>query len=205
MVDSSDWPPIQTPPPTHPAAVEVEALLAGCRVVDGRASGPGGQHRNKVQTAVTITHLATGLTGWASERRSRAENLAKAIFRLRVNLALEVRGHFDPRDSPSPLWQSRVQRPKSVAGPTGLPALSAGLLTKGRGFGQFKVNPEHKDFPALLAEALDILAAMKFDPRRASLLLGVSPTQLVRFVKDEPRALAWVNAQRQSQGMHTLK
>ncbi len=181
--------------PTHPAAIDPQQLLMGCRVEDTRASGPGGQHRNKVQTAVNITHLATGVCGWASERRSRSENQSKALFRLRVNLAIEVRGHFDPRHSPSALWRSRTLKSKAAVP----------ILGRGRGTGRLSINPSHKDFPSLLAEALDILAAMNFDPRRASMLLGVSPSQLVRFIKDEPHALVWVNAQRQARHIHALK
>ena len=56
-----------------------------------RRSGPGGQHRNKVSTAVVITHRPTGVRAEANERRSQAENHREAVRRLRVRLAVEVR------------------------------------------------------------------------------------------------------------------
>ncbi|MEO0965778.1 MAG: peptide chain release factor-like protein, partial [Planctomycetota bacterium] len=75
----------------HPAAMTEEELIRGCEVFRGRRGGPGGQHRNKVETAVRLVHRATGLEGQASERRSQAENRRVALRRLRWRLAVEVR------------------------------------------------------------------------------------------------------------------
>src|SRR4051812_33083495 len=106
----------------HPAALPPDDLLRQCGMRRTRRSGPGGQHRNKVETAVILTHAPTGVQAEANERRSQAENLRMALFRLRVNVALEVR---QPDASfPSPLWQSRC-----------------------RG-GRIVVSGEHDDFPA---------------------------------------------------------
>jgi protein subunit release factor B len=52
-----------------------------------RGSGPGGQHRNKVETGVRLTHLPSGVTVTATERRSRARNRAAALERLARRLA----------------------------------------------------------------------------------------------------------------------
>lgn len=84
---------------THPAALHDDELLKACEVARTRGSGPGGQHRNKVETAVIITHTETGVTGSAGERRSQADNRRVAIFRLRVNLALQVRSARDTAPS----------------------------------------------------------------------------------------------------------
>jgi protein subunit release factor A len=47
-----------------------------------RASGPGGQRRNKKDTAVRITHLPTGITVVAPESRYRSVNMKRAFERL---------------------------------------------------------------------------------------------------------------------------
>lgn len=165
----------------HPAAQDPKQTRAQCEVLRSRASGPGGQHRNKVQTAVTLRHRASGLVGRASERRSQSENLGVALFRLRVNLALEVRCPAQPEQPASALWKSRLRA------------------------GRIMVNPRHADFPALLAEALDMLAAANMDPLAAAAALGCTPSQLLKFLKDEPRAWALLNRHRQQAGLPIFK
>src|SRR5512136_1849191 len=76
----------------HPAALDLASLAAECDFRTTRRSGPGGQNRNKVETAVILTHRPTGLSAEAAERRTQGENRKYALFRLRVKLALEVRG-----------------------------------------------------------------------------------------------------------------
>jgi hypothetical protein len=169
-----------TPFHTHPAALAGVQLAAQCDVRRTRRSGPGGQNRNKVETAVVLVHRPSGIVAEASERRSQAENLKTALFRLRLNLAVEVRGPVVPGVPPSPLWQTRCHR------------------------GRIVVSPEHDDFPAILAEALDLLTAHSFDVRPAAAVLGCTPTQLTRLVKAEPRALRLVNDERHTLGLHPL-
>src|SRR6516165_10438487 len=66
-------------------------LLGQCAVDTYRASGPGGQKRNKTSSAVRIRHLPTGLRVIAEESRSQHENRARALRRLRQALYLQVR------------------------------------------------------------------------------------------------------------------
>jgi hypothetical protein len=71
--------------------------------------------------------------------------------------------------------------------------------------GRIAINPDHDDFPALLAEALDVLEASEFDPKIGARALGCSPSQLIKLVKEAPRALEWINEQRCRNGQHSLK
>jgi protein subunit release factor B len=66
--------------------LEDRELLAQCDVEVRRGGGPGGQHRNKVETAVRLWHGPTGLVASAAERRSRQANLTLALERLREKL-----------------------------------------------------------------------------------------------------------------------
>ena len=65
-------------------------LLRQCRVDVYRASGPGGQHRNKTDSAVRITHEPTRTVAIANESRSQHSNKAQALRRLRQKIALNV-------------------------------------------------------------------------------------------------------------------
>jgi len=55
--------------------------------VFSRSSGPGGQHVNKVSTAVTLRHLPTGLTVRSSGSRSQARNREEASRLLAEKIA----------------------------------------------------------------------------------------------------------------------
>jgi protein subunit release factor B len=56
-----------------------DQLLAQCEVDTYRASGPGGQKRNKTSSAVRLRHPPSGLLVIAEESRSQHENKAKAL------------------------------------------------------------------------------------------------------------------------------
>ncbi len=167
-------------PHDHPAGLDDDRLLAESEQEFLRRSGPGGQNRNKVETAVILRHRPTGMSAEANERRSQSENRREALRRLRFALALAVRRPVDPREPPSPLWRSRC-----------------------RG-GRIALNPDHEDVPALLAEALDILEARDLDMKDAATFLGCTPSQLIKLLKIEPRAFAGVNRGRAGRGLHPL-
>ena len=62
------------------------ALLAECEETFFVGGGPGGQHRNKTESAVRLVHRPTGVTVTATERRSQLQNRAAALGRLRERL-----------------------------------------------------------------------------------------------------------------------
>ncbi len=163
----------------HPTQLDHNALLDECDVRRQRRSGPGGQHRNKVETGVFLVHRPTKIRSQATERRSQQQNLQLAVARLRVNLALGHRG-ANADEYPSPRWQQRCQH------------------------GQIAVNPSHPDFALLLAEALDVLAHHDWQPPRAAEQLDCSTSQLIKLLRRDPRGLSELNRRRRDAGLPML-
>ena len=168
--------------PPHPATLEPERLLRDCEYRFGRGGGPGGQNRNKVETGAWLVHVPTGLESKATERRQQQVNRHVAIGRLRLRLALKARTAAS-RDGhrPSELWCGRRQG-------TRLP-----------------INPRHEDYPVLLAEALDLIVARRWDVAGAARILGVTMSQLSRLVHHHPPAFAMLNRGRESVGLKALR
>lgn len=162
----------------HPCDLPLEDLLAQCQVTRTRGSGPGGQHRNKVETAIVIKHEPSGVCGQASEKRSQNANKEVAIGRLRVNLALAIRSQ---RQTSSLRWQSRTRH------------------------GKLKVNADHFDYASILAEALDFVWNHQFDVAATAKEVGTSTSQLVKFLKTCPAAFEAINRKRGELNLAPLK
>jgi|SRR5688572_6356800 len=171
----------------HPAVLPVDELLRDVEFRTTRGPGPGGQHRNKSDTMVRVTHRPTRIHAQAGERRSLELNRGIAVHRLRIHLALAHREPLGARlvppglYEPSELWRSR------------------------RRGARVHVSPRHEDFPGLLSEALDVLAHFGDDLPKAARALEVSSSQLVRFLALEPAALAALNDRRKAAGRHTFR
>ena len=105
-----------------------------------------------------------------------------ALKRLHRGLAVELRSTVN-RDRPgiSALWKSRRQGDK------------------------MSVNPDHRDYPALLAEALDLVVARRFDLAGAAGILGITMSQLSRLIRHDKAAFAAVNQGRVQAGLAPLR
>lgn len=164
----------------HPVLLPDAELLKQCELRTARRRGPGGQHRNKTESAVILKHLPTGVEGQAAERRSQPDNARNALKRLRLNLALEVRDPEFLETTPSELWQKRCPQ------------------------GRIVVSPEHADFAPLLAEALEVVLDHLGNLHAAADQLGCTFSQLIKFLKDEPRAWQLVCQWRTARGLPAL-
>lgn len=160
----------------HPSQLPLDQFEQQCRWVFSRASGPGGQHRNKVETAATIEHLPSGTRASASEERSQIRNRQVALHRLRMLLALQT-DESGAGGCVSELW-SRYCRS-----------------------GKIRVAIENEHFPALLAEVFEVLSAKDFHLAQAADHFGTTATQLVRFLGSYPPALVKLNEQLVARGL----
>lgn len=162
----------------HPAELDVDQLLRDCEIQFSRRRGPGGQHRNKVETAVILVHLPSKVSAEANEKRSQDANRQEAIFRLRLALAVEIRTQ---RKSTSELLKSRTKEKR------------------------FVINPRHDDFPSLLAEVLDHTEAKEYEIPDTAEKLNVSGSQLLKFLKLYPPAFEKFNQERAKRDLHRIK
>jgi hypothetical protein len=147
-----------------------DQLLAQCEVDTYRASGPGGQKRNKTSSAVRLRHPPSGLLVIAEESRSQHENKAKALRRLRRALYLELREPFPP-DALSADAVTQLPDYAPARGPDGRLHLSA---------------KDPRFWPAA-GVALDVVAAVEGRVGDAAALLAISTGNLVDFLQTDPK------------------
>ncbi len=157
----------------HPSQWPIDRLEQDCRWTFGRASGPGGQHRNKVETAARIEHLPSGTRASATEERSQSKNRDVAMHRLRCQLAIEI----NSPDFHTGLWENYNRQ------------------------GKIRIATSNPDYPALLAETIGTIRQHLGDLKAASESLGTSATQLIKLLATYPPALDWLNRERVAAGM----
>jgi hypothetical protein len=164
-------------------ALPDDELLAQCSVDTFRASGPGGQKRNKTESAVRLRHRPTGLHAQAFESRSQHENRELALRRLRATIAVEVR------------------RPVVLEGYAPPPELRR-ILPLGQ---RDQVGARHREFWTGAQALLDLFAACGFSVSETAAKLGLSTGQLSRLITGEAELLRAVNALRERHNLRPLR
>ncbi len=159
------------------------ALLKQCEIDVYRASGPGGQKRNKTCSAVRLRHLPTKLIAIAEEDRSQHINKSRAIIRLRMMIAYRYR---------LPVCLDSDQIGETIGR----------YCHKGS---SISISVKNTDYPFVAAELLDIIHAVNARISEAAGVLGLTTSGIVSFLKRDPKLFATVNDMRGKHGAAPLK
>lgn len=155
------------------------ALRSACREERYRTGGPGGQRRNKVETAVRLHHEASGVSVYADDSRYVQANRTRALRRLRERIACDVRASFNIEASAPPPELVAQRGPK----------------------GTLSVNARNPAYPIIMATTLDALAAAGGSYAKAGRGLGITTSQVLRFLRADRqlwRAAEGIRKQRNS-------
>lgn len=159
------------------SSLSEDQLLAQCEVDTYRASGPGGQKRNKTSSAVRLRHKPTGLIVIAEESRSQHENKAKALRRLWQALFLNLRDEL----AGELLSGEAIAAHQDYCGARD-------------GSGKLHMNAKNPRFWPAAGVVLDVLNAVEARVAEAAELLGVSTGNLIDFLQNDPKL--WQEANR---------
>ena len=162
-----------------------EALIAQSEVDRYRASGPGGQHRNKTESAVRLRHKPSGATAIGEDSRSQAENKIHAVRRLRAAIALELR------------------EPVALDGYARSPRL--GALVAG---GTAPLGARTRltgNYWAAIAELLDLLVAGELEIGATAQRLGITTGALSKLLLHDEQVARAVNDLRRARSMRPLR
>jgi hypothetical protein len=170
------------------ASLSDEQLLAQCEVDTYRASGPGGQKRNKTSSAVRLRHPPSGLLVIAEESRSQHENRARALRRLRQALYLKLR---------EPIAAEELTPERLAARADFGPARD--------GEGRLHLGRKDPRFWPAVGVVLDVLAAVEARLSDAAGLLGTSTANLGDFLRGEDKVWEQANHLRNQFGHKPLR
>jgi hypothetical protein len=162
-----------------------DALIAQCEVDRYRASGPGGQHRNKTESAVRLRHKLSGVTAIGEDSRSQSENKLHAVRRLRSAIALEVR---------EPVAIETFVPSARLAAFVAAGTAPLGAKTKLTG-----------EYWAAIGELLDLLVAGQLEIGTTAQRLGITTGALSKLLLHDDQVGRVVNDLRRGKGMRPLR
>ncbi len=156
-------------------------LLSQCDVDTYRASGPGGQKRNKTESAVRLRHRPSGFSVIAEESRSQHENRARALRRLRQLLAL---------------------RQRQPVADEGVPETVKACIDKR---GRLDVGRRDARYLPAAAAALDVLVVLNGGLADTAKRLGITTGNLSNFLTGDDDLMLEANRIRSGLGLRPLK
>ncbi len=162
-----------------------DQLIGQCEVDRYRASGPGGQHRNKTESAVRLRHKLTGISAIGEDSRSQAENKMHAVRRLRSAIALEVR---------EPVRLDGYVPSARLAAFVAAGTAPLGAKTKLTG-----------EYWAAIAELLDLLVAGDIEIATTAQRLGITTGAMSKLLLHDDHVARVVNDLRRSRNMRPLR
>ena len=163
-----------------------DALIGQCEVDRYRASGPGGQHRNKTESAVRLRHKLSGVSAIGEDSRSQAENKLHAVRRLRSAIALEVR-------EPVAIVEGWAPSPRLAA------FVAAGTAPLGA---KTKLTGAYW---TAIAELLDLLVAGGLEIGATAARLGISTGAMSKLLLHDDHVARVVNDLRRGKQMRPLR
>ncbi|KAJ4810382.1 Peptide chain release factor 2 [Rhynchospora pubera] len=182
--------PTSTSETTNYLILSDEELMAQCDMDTYKATGPGGQHRNKRETAVRLKHLPSGITAQAAEDRSQHKNRASALSRLRTLIALRVRNQIDLEAYSPPIELLQILPLKSTI--------------RGSDVGN-QIGPKNPKFAPGMKALLDLIYSVEGSVSETAKILGLSTGALSRLILSDDSLRVAVNEIRASKGLKPLR
>lgn len=164
--------------------LEDRELAGECEVDLYKASGSGGQKRNKTSSAVRMRHKKSGVISKAAGSRSQNVNRRKAMTRMRENLALDLRAPVAVDYEPSEAVQAAIAR-----GP----------------YGENSKVRVGVPYLLVLAEILDVFAAEKAVLAAAAARLSCNTASLGKLLCGDDRVMRRVLEMRSQRGLKPLR
>lgn len=182
--------PSENMPPWNYLLLDDDALLKQCDINIYKSSGPGGQHRNKVSSAVRLYHRPTGISAHGTSSRSQHENKREALKNLRIKIATQARSDIDPDGQLPEVVESCLVSPKK----------KQSSATR-----RLEVGRKDKRFWPVAGYLLDLLEACKGRLQESASHLGITTSNLASILKQDRHLHAAASQIRQRYRLGPLK
>ncbi len=164
--------------------LEDRGLVLECEVDLYKASGTGGQKRNKTSSAVRMRHKASGVISKAADSRSQSDNRRKALRRMRESLALDLREELAPDYEVS--------------------SAASDALKKGP-YGKNSKTRLQAPYLVAVAEILDVFDAEEAVLSQAAARMGVTGSRLAKLLCGDDRIARRMLEMRSQRGLKPLR